>query len=232
MRNRRRISVLLSVLILARLLSSCGNDWQAYNEEIPPPSPAMLEFDFSSVIENSTVAGVQTIGDVMALDGAEEYAYSMDRLSYIYVFVYEDVYYRIIAQVPQELSDKIWALDSFNDDEYEEKYNALIAQIPVGPIQDLSASVPLQEELDAVIGTTGEELLDTGWDISYYDAGTGEFTMDYGPYEFIVVFDGDIEIDEDSEDASYIIEARDNAIRPLTVRSVTYVRIGNPLNLS
>jgi hypothetical protein len=198
--------------------------------KLHPPS-AGLRFRYSSDIEDSAVAALQTMGDVMALEGAEEYGYMMKKLSYIYVFKYNDIYYRIIADVPQDISDEIWNLDSFNDDAYEEKYNELVSWIPIDHIEDLSSAIPTQEELDSLIGMTGEDLLAAGWYISYYIEETGEVVMGYTPYAFTVVFDGDVEIDEDSEeDFDIIVEARNEAIRPLTVVSVTYFRIGDALS--
>ena len=82
-----------------------------------------------------------------------------------------------------------------------------------------------------IIGMTGEDLLAAGWYISYYIEETGEVVMGYTPYAFTVVFDGDVEIDEDSEDDfDIIVEARNEAIRPLTVVSVTFFRIGDALS--
>ena len=56
-----------------------------------------------------------------------------------------------------------------------------------------------QEELDKLVGKTGQELFDEGWRSgSFYNTDTLEVWLEYGPFAYAMHFDGEI-APEDAE---------------------------------
>jgi hypothetical protein len=76
-----------------------------------------------------------------------------------------------------------------------------ISALPIDSIEDLSADMVPQDELDALVGKTGQELLDDGWAPGYgYNLENNEFWLYYGPFCYTVYFDGEFEEDDEIYD--------------------------------
>ena len=93
-----------------------------------------------------------------------------------------------------------------------------LAAMEMEKVEDLTAGMPKQQELDRLVGKTGGELLNDGWEIvghsiySDFDSAT-EFYLVKGLYFYSVRFDEAVEVDENFSEAE--------AMRPLTIASVT-----------
>ncbi len=129
----------------------------------------------------------------------------------------------IQANLPEGLGSELFALE-FDDEKYEEKLAALVADVPVDSVTNLNDGIPTQEEMDKIIGKTGQELIDEGWSNHGYNLETMEFYCDHDVYSFIIVFDGQVEAGED-EDAF-------EKVRTHKVKSVSFERIGDPVNIT
>ena len=161
---------------------------------------------------------VTTLGQVL---GLPNYGSSCTENFYVYAFEQDDIFYRAIAECPDEVADAIFALD-WEDPQYDEKERELISPLKVIRIENLTETIPTQEELDQLVGKTGKELLEDDWYLSGWNLVDEEFTMGHGPFMYTVVFDGTIQNPDEFEDED---------IEPLVVKSVTYAGRGDLTNL-
>ena len=175
----------------------------------------------SSGFEGETVSDVndaKTMGDVL---GLPSYGTASLNGYFVYAFELNGTLYRAVAPITQELSDQIFGLD-FDDPEYEEKYNALVAPLAIDHIDDLNAMVPPQEELDAYIGKTVGEMMDEGWEYGWgYNLEEKTISMSYGLFSYNVGYEGEL------DNGNGEIELEEEDFRPLTVTSVAYEGLGN-----
>ncbi len=167
------------------------------------------------------IEACKTIGDVLALSDVEESQYGCDEESYVCAFKRGGEYYRVTAAMTEGAYDAIWEIEFF-DEEYEKKYNAIVSPLPIIKYENLSERIPTQEKMNEWIGKTGGDMIDADWYWSSYNLDTMEFTMDYAPFAYTVVFDGTIEDGEDDEDFDV-----EEAIRPLTIKSVEFCGLGD-----
>lgn len=163
---------------------------------------------------------IKTMKDVYEYDDGENHQESYSDTDYIYIINVDGIYYRAIASMPKDISDKIWGLD-FDDDKREQKIKDLISPLEVTSFENLSKQIPGQEELDKLIGKTGQELFDEGWTYWYYNLENMEVGMNQGLYAYIVTFEYDGPEMENSDDFDFYEEFKD-----LKVKSVTFDRIG------
>lgn len=157
---------------------------------------------------------VTTLGELL---GLANYGYTATEDVYVIAFEQDWIFYRAVAELPEETSKAIFELD-WDDPEYEAKTNALISPLKVTLIENLTENIPTEEELDKLVGKTGEELLNDGWYVSGRNLETMEFSMNHKAYAFKVVFEGTVE-DADGFD--------DEDIGPFTVKSVTFEDYGD-----
>lgn len=135
-----------------------------------------------------------------------------------YVFNYKGTYYRVIADMPKDVFEASMNLD-FSDENYEQKYNELISPLEIVSCENLSEQIPPQEELDKLVGKTGEDLLNDGWYSSGYNLDEMEFYLNKDPFLYNVVFEGKLEQSDDFDETE--------AIKPLKVISVEFSGLGN-----
>jgi len=126
--------------------------------------------------------------------------------------------------VPADVSEALFDLD-WEDPNRDEKERELISPLKVVSIDNLTESIPSQEELDKLVGKTGAELFDDGWynsGWSLYDMENPTFYMSKGPYSYNMVMIGDIADPENFEEED---------VGLLVVKSVTFDSISDPTYL-
>jgi len=96
---------------------------------------------------------VTTLGELF---GLPERGFSMDDNRYVLAFEQDGYVYRAVAELPEGTASLIDELD-WHDEEIEEKREALLSTLPVSKIENLTAHIPEQNELDALVGKTGKE---------------------------------------------------------------------------
>ncbi len=173
---------------------------------------------------SASVDDIKTVGDAMAFSSEESQRAFYDDVL-VYVFKVDDTYYRVIADLPEETSKALWDLD-FMDEDYETKYNDLVYPLEIRELEDLSEQKLSQEEMDAFVGKTGKELVEAGWRTGMgYNLNDMEFWLDYGPFEYAVVFDGETDSTnfDDIDEEEFISER--------TVKSIEYLSIGDATNI-
>ena len=101
-----------------------------------------------------------------------------------------------------------------------EKLDELLAPIEITKMEDLTEQILTEDERKALVGKTGQELMDAGWYSSGYNLETMEFWMNYGPFLYTVVFDGKV---EEADWADF----KEEMIGDMTVRSVEFLMLGD-----
>ncbi|MBR0091098.1 MAG: hypothetical protein IJP92_05320 [Lachnospiraceae bacterium] len=165
----------------------------------------------------SDVSEIKTLADVFSLPS---YQSAMTEEQYAYVFDLKGNIYRAITDLPKETSDELWAMAAALDyEELQVKQTEVLAPLAVSRVENITDLIPTQEELDQYIGKTGADLLHEGWTCNGCYLDTMEFYMGDGPFFYTVTFDGQLEMTDDFSE--------EEAIRDLTITSVTYTGLGD-----
>ncbi|MBQ9228710.1 MAG: hypothetical protein IJ168_07765 [Eubacterium sp.] len=179
--------------------------------------------------QGSAVSGdilsAQTLGDIISNDGVEEQQTSYSGTKYVYVFTLDGKNYRAIADCDEATGNAIFDID-YSDSDYEQQIADLISPLAVETCELLDDYILPQEELDQLVGKTGEDLLNDGWRIGMsYNTADLEFELEKDCWAYTVTFDGDPMENTDDFDA-------EEAIKTLTVKSVTFADyLGDATNI-
>jgi hypothetical protein len=164
--------------------------------------------------DNATVSvdSLKTLGEAFELE-TEEDQWSVGEGKVIYAFKYGGTYYRVQASISEEDQQSYIDID-FNDEDYEEQQHKIIDPLEIEAVDDLSEKILSQEELDAVAGKTGKELVDEGWTYQgSYSLDEMVVWMGYDSFEYSVKFEG--HIDEQNDD-SFDIEAATKDLKAIS----------------
>ncbi len=158
----------------------------------------------------------KTLADVFAAKG-ELYSLSTSPDKFAIVFPVDGIYYRVEANIPADVYEKLDAIDFF-DETREEQEQALLAPLPVTRVGNLTDGIPPQDELDVLIGLTGQDLLDMGFTYgtgySFWDKA--EMYLVQGLYEYHICFNEKVPEMEDYD------AALDALMPTLTVEKVEF----------
>lgn len=164
----------------------------------------------------------ETVGDLLALEPSNMHQSTEDNTFY-YGMEMDGSYYRFKAEMTQEQCDALFDIDYAADDAAEQEA-AILSDLVITDRQKLDDQILSQEDLDALVGKTGQELLDAGWTPGYgYDLEAGEFWLFYGPFCYTIGFDGEFEESDD------IIDDEDY-FKDHTVTSATFNSLGEISN--
>lgn len=201
---KKIISLILAYALVLAVFTGCSND-SADNNSNP-----------------ADISSFKTIGDIIN-SGIESTQTANTDKYYIYVFELDQVYYRAISNITPEIAQSLFELD-FDDKDYDKKLNEIVSPLSIDKLENLTDTVIPQQELDQLVGKTGEDLLNDGWSSGMgYNLETMEFWMSKGAFEYTVVFDGKLENSEDFDE--------EEAIKPLVIKSVTLNGIGDATNV-
>ena len=197
---KKIIAFILAFAMLALVLAGCGGEAKTVKK-------------FASIDE------VKTFGDI--IDGDFE---ALQQCYYentaVYVFKFGDNYYRAVSAISDELTEDIFDLDH-GDDDYDKKEYALIKDIKIEKLENLNKQKLTDDQLKALVGKTGADLLNEGWtNSSGYNLEEMVFWMDYGPFMYDVYFEGKVD-EADYEDFDEIED-----IKELVVKSVEFNSLG------
>ena len=168
---------------------------------------------------------IETIGDFIVYKDEEKFNFqdSVSEANYVAVLDINGVYYRVVADLPKDVSEKIWNSE-FED--REKGINELIAPLPIKKIENLSTRIPKQEELDKLIGKTGKELFDDNWTYYYYNLEDMAAGLNHGAFAYDVIFSYDGPQMENTDDFDFYEKFKD-----LKVKSVRFSGIGDATNI-
>ena len=161
-----KLATLAFGMVLALgLLSACGGQ-QAASE-----SGSGADAAAASTVDSSSW---KTLGDALAVK-TEDVSSGWDDKYYIVAFKADDSLFRVVAKSEDGIQDKAGELDFLADD-YNDKLLEIIGGLEIVSVEDLTAEVPTQEQLDAMVGKTGQELIDDGWAFQSYCMTGGDET--------------------------------------------------------
>jgi hypothetical protein len=154
----------------------------------------------------------KTLGDIWDFEFCRS---GIEEDVYIRVFKADDGYYRVETDVSQDVTEKLDAIGFF-DEAKNEKEKALMKDLPVKTVINLSEVLLSESDLDALAGKTGQELLDMGFvPQDSYGFSTQEKSswarLEKGPFVYDVTFKEYVDVDDNPNVAA--------VIRPLTVES-------------
>ncbi len=164
------------------------------------------------------ITTLKTIGDAAAANTTEAWQSTAYEDTYVYVFGIDGTFYRVTADMPEETYDAIMELD-YMDEDYDEKYDALVYPLEINKYENLTEMMPTQSELDKLVGKTGADLIADGWYCMGYFLEDMEFYMNKDPFAYIVTFDGQLEDSEDFDEYEAIV--------PLKIKNVEFFGLGD-----
>lgn len=193
---------LATAICLLCALAACGS---AKTETTQAPTAAAEAFE------------PKTMGDVFVYESSGN---GFSETKYVYAFEKDGVVYRAVAELPPDVSKTIWDVDFF-DEHRDDKVREAVAPLPILQLENLTERIPSQEELNALVGKTGQALKDEGWRLTGWLLDDMAFSLEHGPFTYTVVMEGDYKPNENYD----FDEEADFA--PLKVKSVTYSGIGD-----
>ena len=207
---------LLIVVLGISLLAGCGSSAAGDASDDSASESEATEGEAAEAID---LTSFKTLGDVFAFEGKDEYSEQRATFDgkYIYAFTSGGTAYRFIADLPSDIEEQIFALEF--DDDYDKNEMALVSDLEVKSAEDLTDQILSQDDLDALAGKTGQELADEGWrGGSFYNSENGEAWVEYGPFAYVMHFEGEIDADnfDDFED-----------LAELTVKDAAYEGLGD-----
>jgi hypothetical protein len=203
---KRVLGLVLAALLVLSLFAACVKK----EEEKPVGDETVAE-----------TAELKTFNDVFTLDGAEFFGSSGGSGVFIYVYLYQDAYWRAIGKVPQETLDAYNNVDIMAPD-HEQKEREIMGPVEISILENLNDQILTDAQQEALIGKTGADLVRDGWKTdSGYNLEDMDFYMSYGPFEYIVTFEAQepLEITDDFDEIA--------AISPLKVLSITFFGISD-----
>ena len=169
---RKKLALILVIAMVLAVFAGCGSSGNGNGSGGGEESSAAVSFD---------PAQVKTMGDVFAAADEDNYQDLYTDTTYIYVFYVGDVCYRAVADMPADVSEAVWAIE-FDDEDKDQKVRDLVSPLEVARLENLTEQIPSQEELDKLVGKTGQDLFDDGWDYYYYNLDEMEAGLNHGPF--------------------------------------------------
>ena len=163
-RAMKLATLAFGMMLALGLLSACGGQQASSGSGSAADTPAASTVDASSW---------KTLGDALAAK-TDDVSSGWDDEYYVVAFKSGDSLFRVVAKSEEGIQDKTGELDFLADD-YDDKLLEVIGGLEIVSVEDLTAEVPTQEQLDAMVGKTGQELIDDGWAFqSYFMTGGDE----------------------------------------------------------
>ena len=183
----RCIVAIAFAAIVALSLCACGGS---------PSDPETADEEFT------------TLADAFAAEGTDT-MWTYDKTTFVYIFKAGDVYKHVVAELPEGMKDKL-------SEAYfsEEKLAELLGPLPIAKQETLKP--PSQEDLDAYVGKTGEELEAEGFVLSKFTVKGKEAncTAVKTPFSYQFTFDGTLDKNaKDSNEALNNLKVKSASIK-------------------
>ena len=188
---KKTLAIFLAILMAAAAFTACG----------------------SSGKDGSAAAGeFKTIGDLIQAENVEERQSGYTDHHYVYVYEQDGTFYRAVADLSEAVSAQLDELDILADD-YDAKLTEVISPLVIARLENLSETLPSQEEMNKWVGKTGEDLFNADWTNAGWNLDEMVFWMNYGVFQYDVVMEGEVKDPDDFGDED---------INSLVVKSVTF----------
>lgn len=154
------------------------------------------------------VSSWKTLGDALATRTGS-LSYGHDETYFVAIIEVNDSIVRMVCKSDPSVDEKLSAIE-FDDPEHDQKVDEALADLELLSAEDITDTKLSQEELDAYVGKTGQDMLDAGFEFSYYSMYGGEdtdATMDYGYFSYEVIFDTTVTEDQTEDEGASITGA-------------------------
>ena len=167
-------------LVASPFMVACGN--KDAGQEAAPESTTTETTDQAALDMESWT----TLGDALKTATGSLSWGSSDKY-FVCTFEAGDALVRVVGEMEDGINEKLGETDFFADD-YDKQVTDVVGGLKLVSAQDLSGNILSQEEIDALVGKTGQELLDDGFTFSSYYMYGGEetganFERDYIGYD-------------------------------------------------
>lgn len=167
---------------------------------------------------------LKTMKDVFAYADSENSNEGYNEKKYVFAFSVDGIYYRAVAELPEDISAEIWKID-FSDEKKDQKVKDLVSPLEA-KIENLSDQIPSQDELNKLVGKVGQELFDNGWTYWSYNLVDMEAGMNHGAFNYTVKFEYKGKQMQNTDDFDFYDKFKD-----LRVSSVKFEGLGDATNL-
>lgn len=153
----------------------------------------------------------KTLGDAFAAR-TEPMGSAYDEKNYMAIFkTGEDTYAHVVAEMTKDVYAKVDAIDWTKPDA-EKKIEKEISVLKLTTSEDVTDQKVPQEELDALVGKTGKELVDAGWIFASYEMYGGDeqtiASFEKGPFSYSFTFDVSTAEGDSSDEGASIMDAK------------------------
>lgn len=170
--------------------------------------------DAASVDQTSQAASVdssawKTLGDALVAQTSSMES-GWDDNYYVNVFEAGASYYRVVAKMDAEASKRMDEVDWIADD-VDWQIQDAVGGLPLVSVEDITDERLSQEELDGLVGKTGQELVDAGFVFQdYYMYGGEETGANFakGPFCYMLTFGTSIAEKDTSDEGASVMGAK------------------------
>ena len=162
---KKLLTILLALLLFGAAACAKQEAASVAKQEEEKPAVAKQEEEKPAAAKQeeekpaADPAQFKTIGDVLEYESPSSCCYED---LYIHIFEKDGVFYRVDADITEEISQKVFDIDYFDPDK-DQKTRDLLGDLPIRRTFVLSEALLSQAELDALAGKTGQDLLDMGF---------------------------------------------------------------------
>lgn len=231
---KKNTIILTFLCLISFLFISCIKI--SINEKYPLDTTSTLTNDDTTtqndtnVITNFDPSTLKTMEQVFVYKNENEYNYQSGygKTYYTFVFKVNNNYYRAVAKLPKDVSDKLWSSwpEDIELNDRDKIIEELVGPLPISTFENLTEKIPPQNELDKLVGKKGKELFDDGWYYTYYNVIDMEAGLNHGDYYYLVKFNYDGPQMENTDDFDFYKEFAD-----LTVKSIKVEGIGDAVEI-
>lgn len=207
---KKILALTLACLLALSLLAACAQTGGGDGGADSAPAEAATG--------TAAIESLKTFGDALAAgdEGGNEQL-AMFEGYIVRSFEQDGTFYRVITRLPDDVFEQAFALE-WDDPDHDAKLLEIVGSQPIDIYENLNDSILPQEELDKLVGKTGQDLFDAGWTNSGWMLDDMEFWMDYGTMRYTVIFDGKVDDPEAFEEED---------IADLVVKSVSFDTVGD-----
>ena len=221
MTKKRTITLVAAIALAAGMIPMSGCSWQQISELLTKVEEVVAAQSGASM-QTTEVPGESASADFWAADAADaadapdlatadmsswttlgdalanattmpDYGY--DGNYFVCVFQSGDSYIRAVAEMESDVADQFFGLDFLAED-YAQQFANVVGGLQLVEVEDITAGLLDQDDLDALVGKTGQELVDEGFTFGYYnfrsDGGESGAAMDNGYFCYSITFDAAI----------------------------------------
>ena len=204
-----RIAALaLSMALATAPLAACGGSSSQADTSAASSSAAVSQ---PAKVDTSTWT---TLGDALAGIEGQDIGYSYNDKYFVCVFTANGARIRAVAKMDMALEGKFADLDMGAED-YAQKFAEVVSGLKLVSAEDISGDQLSQNELDALIGKTGQELVDDGFVFESYSRYGGEQTganMGKGYFAYDMTFDTHVDESQTEDEGAAVMGAKVTAV--------------------